>query len=672
MAEPIIIWSGPPGTVHTNDTAVVQYQFFCSLHNTCGECLQYHQAIKRGPWAIPLHYGCNCRQSAIPPGQQASEPFVDFRQILDQMPHDQQVAAIGASNYKLLDKGVVQWKDIVTPSRVRSLREVVAIKQLTVAEMTAVGVNPRIAAEAHASVHTPAHQIVAAQRAQLTQQLTQAGLNQNQLTQQLAQGLASTVSLAQGPASYAPTYGPAWPAQQVAPFAFGSPAHAAELTRLLNPPPPPPPPPPLPPPAPPPPPPPPRPPGPVAPPVPPQPPPPPQPLPPLPPPKEPTPRKPATPRPKKPPVQPPPPRSPVEAARAVQREQNRADALKKVPKSASYRAREYARNLRDNPDLIAPGRIEDRLAKYKLGDAKAQAVTEAAQTFKAREASLATERERVSMELTRATDRLDLLLSRGSRVDRPPALLEEMKQLEATIAEKTRQKQLIVTQQAGLKNERAAAIAQVLQVEPERRASFGFEASSPGAASSTGPLQPPTSQTQANVTEGLNWLSTMTAKGGGENAAGLSLKVGERAGARAHFSSVDAWADYHIQLDVGEKPGVVVHEFAHAIDAGMRVGGEKTMTRSLEFLDHRLKGEQPIPLASKFKWSAKDEYGAKDEFDKAFSEYEAYYVGRDYKGRGTEVLSMGVQKLYEDPAGFIAKDPEYAKFVMGILDGSLR
>lgn len=362
----------------------------------------------------------------------------------------------------------------------------------------------------------------------------------------------------------------------------------------------------------------------------------------------------------------------MEAARAVQREQNRADALKKVPKSASYRAREYARNLRDNPDLIAPGRIEDRLAKYKLGDAKAQAVTEAAQTFKAREASLATERERVSMELTRATDRLDLLLSRGSRVDRPPALLEEMKQLEATIAEKTRQKQLIVTQQAGLKNERAAAIAQVLQVEPERRASFGFEASSPGAASSTGPLQPPTSQTQANVTEGLNWLSTMTAKGGGENAAGLSLKVGERAGARAHFSSVDAWADYHIQLDVGEKPGVVVHEFAHAIDAGMRVGGEKTMTRSLEFLDHRLKGEQPIPLASKFKWSAKDEYGAKDEFDKAFSEYEAYYVGRDYKGRGTEVLSMGVQKLYEDPAGFIAKDPEYAKFVMGILDGSLR
>ena len=266
MAEPIIIWSGPPGTVHTNDTAVVQYQFFCSLHNTCGECLQYHQAIKRGPWAIPLHYGCNCRQSAIPPGQQASEPFVDFRQILDQMPHDQQVAAIGASNYKLLDKGVVQWKDIVTPSRVRSLREVVAIKQLTVAEMTAVGVNPRIAAEAHASVHTPAHQIVAAQRAQLTQQLTQAGLNQNQLTQQLAQGLASTVSLAQGPASYAPTYGPAWPAQQVAPFAFGSPAHAAELTRLLNPPPPPPP---LPPaaPAPPPPPPPPRPVAPPAPPV---------------------------------------------------------------------------------------------------------------------------------------------------------------------------------------------------------------------------------------------------------------------------------------------------------------------------------------------------------------------------------------------------------------------
>jgi hypothetical protein len=239
MATPTIIWSGPPGELHTNNTEFVQYQFICELQNTCGECLQYHMAVKRGPWGIPLHHGCNCRQEGIGPGEEASTPFVDFRQILDKMPHDQQVAAIGASNYKLLDKGVVQWKDIVTPSRVRSLREVVAIKQLNIREMTAAGVNPRIAAEAYGSVHTAAHQIVAAQRAQLTAAITGAGLNQDQLTRQLAQGLAGRVSLAEGPASYAPTYPPAWPAQQVAPFTFGSVAHAAELQRLLNPPPPP-------------------------------------------------------------------------------------------------------------------------------------------------------------------------------------------------------------------------------------------------------------------------------------------------------------------------------------------------------------------------------------------------------------------------------------------------
>ena len=33
---------------------------------------------------------------------------------------------------------------------------------------------------------------------------------------------------------------------------------------------------------------------------------------------------------------------------------------------------------------------------------------------------------------------------------------------------------------------------------------------------------------------------------------------------------------------------------------------------------------------------------------------------------------MGLQRLYEDPAGFAHSDPEYTKFLLGILDGALR
>jgi hypothetical protein len=81
-------------------------------------------------------------------------------------------------------------------------------------------------------------------------------------------------------------------------------------------------------------------------------------------------------------------------------------------------------------------------------------------------------------------------------------------------------------------------------------------------------------------------------------------------------------------------------------------------------------------MKDKFGGSYDDsERGRKDKFDEAFneSESESYYVGKDYSGAGyTEILPMGLQKLYNDPVGFAMKDPEYFKYVTGIMDGSLR
>ena len=143
------------------------------------------------------------------------------------MPHDQQVAAIGASNYKLLKDGVVSWDDIVTRSRVRDLREVVSRKALTVQQMTAAGVSPRIAEQAHASVHTAAHELAERKRLELLAGLTAAGANQADLIKHLGGTLASRVGIAEGPNG-------AWSASRVRPPGGFGPGHAAELAALLR------------------------------------------------------------------------------------------------------------------------------------------------------------------------------------------------------------------------------------------------------------------------------------------------------------------------------------------------------------------------------------------------------------------------------------------------------
>lgn len=192
------IITGDPGTVWTNDTGTPRYQFFASLVNTCGACLQYHMRI--GPfWGIPLHYGCRCRQVLVPVGARAPHPFVDYEQLLDGMPADQQKAAVGASCWKLIEQGVVDWKDVVTPWRVRSLREVVALKRLSVQRMTDAGVKLPFAERAHASVNTPVHQVVAAQRAALQHQLEAAGIPAQALADELARRLAARLSIVRPP-----------------------------------------------------------------------------------------------------------------------------------------------------------------------------------------------------------------------------------------------------------------------------------------------------------------------------------------------------------------------------------------------------------------------------------------------------------------------------------------
>jgi hypothetical protein len=170
-------------------------------------CLQYHMAIGP-PWGIPMHYNCRCRQVRIPPGGQG-EPFVDFHQILEDMTPDQQAAAVGSSVMKLIEAGDITFEDAVSPLRVRTLRELVAIHHLTVQELVDAGIPASIAEAADAAVHTPEATLIAEHRAELVAMAAQAGVSQDQLTALLAEVVAGRVMVAEGP-NETGTFLPSW------------------------------------------------------------------------------------------------------------------------------------------------------------------------------------------------------------------------------------------------------------------------------------------------------------------------------------------------------------------------------------------------------------------------------------------------------------------------------
>lgn len=140
-------------------------------------------------------------------------------------------------------------------------------------------------------------------------------------------------------------------------------------------------------------------------------------------------------------------------------------------------------------------------------------------------------------------------------------------------------------------------------------------------------------------------------------------------GNRAYFSDQSG---VHVPTG-GTDYQTVIHEYGHSLE---RDGEVSTACQS--FLWHRTEGEEPVSLKEKFPDSGYDlwEVGREDKFREAFSGMSAYYVGKYYTNyghgnRASEVLSMGMEKLFYNPREFADKDPEYFKFVVGVLDGTL-
>jgi hypothetical protein len=169
-----------------------------------------------------------------------------------------------------------------------------------------------------------------------------------------------------------------------------------------------------------------------------------------------------------------------------------------------------------------------------------------------------------------------------------------------------------------------------------------------------------------------------------------------------------------VQLSPTDGRNVIAHEYGHQIEHG----NAEAARLCADFLDRRTANETPVLLGDKFPNNGygSDERGSPDEFEKAISyvrksdgdgsdatagywealdrltwEKEAHYVGKRYPSQGrtsvvehagkgtirrtsigaTEVLSIGMELMAQNPARFAKADPEWFDLVAGITTGRL-
>lgn len=152
------------------------------------------------------------------------------------------------------------------------------------------------------------------------------------------------------------------------------------------------------------------------------------------------------------------------------------------------------------------------------------------------------------------------------------------------------------------------------------------------------------------IDDANDWIRTHV---NGKNAPKQGINAGYlRRGSRAYAQDIKG--DIFL---AGDSPvETVVHEAAHCIHY------QNPTTR--DFVDAFFK-KRTAGLTKKPIYTGTSEKGYKDNF---FN----HYVGKVYSTDGwggREVVSMGMGEMYQDPAGFYAKDPNHFKLIYAIMRG---
>lgn len=128
------------------------------------------------------------------------------------------------------------------------------------------------------------------------------------------------------------------------------------------------------------------------------------------------------------------------------------------------------------------------------------------------------------------------------------------------------------------------------------------------------------------------------------------LRPGGRAFARPEK------AEIHITSD--EDTRTIIHELGHILE----VRGAGNLQKALDFYDRRTAGEALEKLSKLTGVSAYDpsEKARKDKFIHP-------YMGKEYGRTATEIVSMGIEYIYDETVSFAKQDPDYFDFIYNLL-----
>ncbi len=165
--------------------------------------------------------------------------------------------------------------------------------------------------------------------------------------------------------------------------------------------------------------------------------------------------------------------------------------------------------------------------------------------------------------------------------------------------------------------------------------------------------------------KGLEFVQSILAKAHDVPLNANFIKAGRRAHAMKLYG-----LDTKIQMGSDSSARTSAHELGHAIEFHM----PNAKNLANDFWKSRVGNELPVSMKRMFPGYryGRSERGRKDEFDKMHDGdmNRAYYTGKIYDDKSTEII--GVETLYHDPAGFAVKDPEYFRFICGVVTGKLR
>jgi len=127
------------------------------------------------------------------------------------------------------------------------------------------------------------------------------------------------------------------------------------------------------------------------------------------------------------------------------------------------------------------------------------------------------------------------------------------------------------------------------------------------------------------------------------------VNITYKKGSRAYYDSDTG----EIHIGSFDKPDTFIHEFSHAVETS-----NPDIRSAAEAFRKKRVGDEELSSI----YSNGDEEGWKDDF---FD----HYCGKKYEDGSTEIISMGVEKMYKDPQGFMEDDPEYFDFILKVMWG---